>query len=208
MGKWSTILKAGRYMVNNPATRSLGGAVVHPQRTLVGAGRSLKTATVGAGLGYVGWEAIVNDKPVVRTIADVAFGPENVDAAVDATTGAVQSMQETARDVRDSVSGLNGTVRQANGLFSGISEFMRNICGGHGTDMLGNFFSNIGKGNVSGLGIVGLLAAGMMIFGRFGWLGKIGGALLAMMLIGNNSHIARQQAPQATEEQQPTGRHR
>lgn len=74
--------------------------------------------------------------------------------------------------------------------------------------MFGNFFSNIGKGNVSGLSIVGLLAAGLMIFGRFGWLGKIGGALLAMMLIGNNSRVAQvQEHPQADNRQQG-GRHR
>lgn len=71
MGKWSTILKGGKYVINNPATRSLGGAVIHPQRTLAGAGKALKSATVGAGLGYLGWESLVNDKPVVRTVADI-----------------------------------------------------------------------------------------------------------------------------------------
>ena len=31
------------------------------------------------------------------------------------------------------------------------------MTGGNGMDMLGNFFGNLGKGNVSGLGIFGLL---------------------------------------------------
>lgn len=208
MGKWSTILKGGRYVINNPATHSLGGAVIHPQRTLVGAGRAVKTATIGAGVGYLGWEALVNDKPVVRTVADIAIGKENVDAMVDTTGKAARSVQETVRDVKESVSGLNGTGRQANSTFGGISEFLKNVCGGNGADMFGNFFSNIGKGNVSGLSIIGLLAAGLMIFGRFGWLGKIGGALLAMMLIGNNSRVAQvQENPQADNRQQG-GRHR
>lgn len=66
--------------------------------------------------------------------------------------------------------------------------------------MLGNFFANIAKGNVSGLSIVGLLAAGVMIFGRFGWLGKIGGMLLAMMLIGNNSKVTQAQTPQMSQD--------
>ena len=199
MGKWATILKGGKYIFNNPATRSLGGAVIHPQRTLAGAGTALKSATLGAGMGYLGWEALVNDKPVMRTVADIAIG----------TTGnAVDSVQEAVRDVKESVSGLNGTVQQANSTFGGISEFLKNVCGGNGADMFGNFFSNIGKGNVSGLSIVGLLAAGLMIFGRFGWLGKIGGALLAMMLIGNNSRVAQvQEHPQADNRQQG-GRHR
>ena len=49
--------------------------------------------------------------------------------------------------------------------------------------------SNLGRGNVSGLSIAGLVAAACLVFGRFGWLGKIAGALLGMMLIGNNSGI-------------------
>ena len=172
MGKWSTILKGGKYVINNPATRSLGGAVIHPQRTLAGAGKALKSATVGAGLGYLGWESLVNDKPVVRTVADITIGKDNVDAVVDTASKTVDSVQDAVRDVKKSVSGLNGTVQQANSTFGGISDFLKNVCGGNGTDMFSNFFSNIGKGNVSGLSIVGLLAAGLMIFGRFGWLGK------------------------------------
>lgn len=208
MGKWSTILKGGKYVINNSATRSLGGAVIHPQRTLAGAGKALKSATVGAGLGYLGWESLVNDKPVVRTVADITIGKDNVDAVVDTASKTVDSVQDAVRDVKKSVSGLNGTVQQANSTFGGISDFLKNVCGGNGTDMFSNFFSNIGKGNVSGLSIVGLLAAGLMIFGRFGWLGKIGGALLAMMLIGNNSRMAQVQENPQADNQLQSGRHR
>ena len=56
--------------------------------------------------------------------------------------------------------------------------------------MFGNFFRNLGQGNVSGLSIAGLVAAAFLIFGRFGWLGKIAGAFLGMMLIGNNAGIS------------------
>ena len=48
---------------------------------------------------------------------------------------------------------------------------------------------NLGQGNVSGLSIAGLIAAAFLVFGRFGWFGKIAGALLGMMLIGNNTGI-------------------
>ena len=195
MGKWSAVLKGGKYLINNPLTRSVGSAITNPQKTLVGAGRAVKTATIGAGVGYIGWEALVNDKPVVRTVADVAIGKDNVDAVVDTTSNTMDSVKETVSDVKETVSGLQGTVQQANSTFGGISEFLKNIFGGNGTNMFGNFFSNIGKGNVSGLSIVGLLAAGLMIFGRFGWLGKIGGALLGMMLIGNNSILRQQPQP-------------
>ena len=45
--------------------------------------------------------------------------------------------------------------------------------------------------DVSGLSIAGLVAAAFLIFGRFGWLGKIAGAFLGMMLIGNNAGVFR-----------------
>lgn len=215
MSKWSailktgtTLLKGGKYVVNNPATRSLADAAIHPQRTLIGAGRAIKTATVGAGIGYLGWETLVNDKPVVRTVADAVLGKGAVDSAITTTENAVQTFQDTARDVQESVSGLNGAVQQSQSVFGGISDFLKNICGGNGADMFGNFFSNISRGNVSGLSVVGLLAAGLMIFGRFGWLGKIGGALLAMMLVGNNSRMAQVQEQPTENRQQSGGRHR
>ena len=40
-----------------------------------------------------------------------------------------------------------------------------------------------------------------MTVGRFGWLGKIAGALLGMMLIGNNSKVAKPLTPAMSEEQ-------
>lgn len=41
------------------------------------------------------------------------------------------------------------------------------------------------------MSIAGLIAAAFLIFGRFGWLGKIAGAFLGMMLIGNNAGVFR-----------------
>ena len=82
-------------------------------------------------------------------------------------------------------------------------------------NMLGNFVRNLGHGNVSGLSIAGLVAAAFLIFGRFGWLGKIAGAFLGMMLIGNNAGVFRdtntesvtrtQASPGQTEEQTYNG---
>ena len=76
-----------------------------------------------------------------------------------------------------------------NSKWSGMSNFFRGIFGGNGLEMFGNFFKNLGKGNVSGLSLAGLVTAAFLTFGRFGWLGKIAGAMLGMMLIGNNSNI-------------------
>lgn len=69
--------------------------------------------------------------------------------------------------------------------------------------MIGNFFGNLGRGNVSGLSIAGLVAAAFLVFGRFGWLGKIAGALLGMMLIGNNSGITRMSSQESAVRVQP-----
>lgn len=73
-------------------------------------------------------------------------------------------------------------------------------------EMFGNFFNNLGKGNVSGLSLLGLVTSSLLVFGRFGWLGKIAGAVLGMMLIGNNAHVAHGQRPQRNLDQteQPT----
>ena len=68
--------------------------------------------------------------------------------------------------------------------------------------MIGNFFSNIGKGNVSGLSLIGLVVAALLVFGRFGWMGKIAGAVLAMMMIGNNVNMNE---VLASEKKQPKG---
>ena len=39
-----------------------------------------------------------------------------------------------------------------------------------------------------------LVASSLLVFGRFGWLGKIAGAVLGMMLIGNNAHVSQSQS--------------
>lgn len=205
MSKWSTILRVGRTVVNNPATRSIGRTVVSPARTMSMAGSAVKNATLGAGVGYVGWQALVNDKPVARTIADIAIGSDNVDAVVDTTSNVVEKTSELVKGTGEAISNVSDTAKQSGSIMNGISDFMHNMNGGQGGSMFGNFFSNIFSGNVSGMSIAGLLAAGLMIFGRTGFLGKIAGALLAMMLIGNNSRLAQ---AQVTPEQPSVGMRR
>ena len=206
MGKWATILGYGKRLVNNSATRSLGGAIVHPQRTLAGLGHATKTAVVGGGMGYLAWENIVNDKPVVRTVADVLVGEENVDKGVEMAGQAAEKMEQAVGQAGEALQGVKEGVSTMNQTWGGIGTFLGNLTGGNGLDMFGNFFSNLGKGNVSGLGMLGLVASALLVFGRFGWLGKIGGLLLGMMLIGNNSRIEQThlvgQTPQEGQERQ------
>ena len=148
MGFWSSLLKAGGKAAGATG-KAVGGAVLHPSQTLRGAGSALKTATVGAAAGYVGWEKLTTDK-------------------------------------------------------SGVSN-------GNAGNMLGNFFSNLAHGKVSGLSIVGLIAGAFLVFGRTGWLGKIAGIFLTMMMIGNNTQRLqeasvtdnqRQARPQQEQEEQ------
>ena len=90
----------------------------------------------------------------------------------------------------EDVKGLKNKAGEAvDAVNDAIGDFFRGIFGGNGLEMFGNFFKNLGKGNVSGLSLAGLVTAAFLTFGRFGWIGKIAGAMLGMMLIGNNSNI-------------------
>ena len=51
--------------------------------------------------------------------------------------------------------------------------------------------SSVATGNVSGLSLAGLVLSALLVFGRFGWLGKIAGAVLSMMMIGNNANMSQ-----------------
>ena len=203
MAGWARILGFGKKLVNNSATRSLGGAVVHPQRTLAGLGHATKTAVVGGGMGYLAWENIVNDKPVVRTVADVLVGEGAVDKGMEMAGEAAEKVEQAVDRAGEALQGVKEGVSTMNQTWGGIGTFLGNLTGGNGLDMFGNFFSNLGKGNVSGLGMLGLVASALLVFGRFGWLGKIGGLLLGMMMIGNNAKVERMQpATQNPEEAQ------
>ena len=167
--------------------KSAGEAVLHPTKTLRGAGQAIKTATVGGAVGYVGWEKLTSDKSVARIVSEAVVG-KNATDTLAGTTEEMKALKEkagTAMDtVTEAVSGLDGKL-------DGVSNFLKETTSGGLGTMIGNFFGNLGRGNVSGLSIAGLVAAAFLVFGRFGWLGKIAGALLGMMLIGNNAGVVR-----------------
>lgn len=218
---WATILKAGKpllrwTMQGGKATiESVGSAVIHPQRTLKGLGTATKTAAIGGAVGYVGWEKLTTDKSVVGIVGDAVLG-EGVTEGVSNTVNGVTS---GVKDLTDKVGGMtesvNNAVSEVNGKWNGVSNFLQGMFSGNGGEMIGNFFGNLGRGNVSGLSIAGLILSAMLVFGRFGWLAKIAGAVLAMMMIGNNVNMSQllgggqaQQQPQTVQaqpEQQSTG---
>ena len=169
---------------------SAGDAIIHPQRTLIGAGKAVKTAVVGGAVGYVGWEKLTTDKSVTRIVSDAVIGPDTTDAIAD-TVSDVKELKTKAGEAVDAVNGVASNM-------SGIGNFMHNISTGNVGDMFGNLFSNITSGKVGGMSLLGLVAAAFMTFGRFGWLSKIAGVLLGMYIIGNNS---RAQQAAVTERQ-------
>ena len=177
MGFWSSLLKYGGKAARGTGHvigvtgKTLGSAALHPQRTLMGAGKAMQTAAVGSAAGYVTWEKLTTDKSVARIVGDAVIG-ENATEAVAQTANDVQRLTGKAGEAVDAVNTVAGKMDTQ---FSGISDF----------------FGNIGKGNVSGMSIVGLVAAAFMVFGRFGWMSKIAGALLGAMIIGNNSKVAQ-----------------
>ena len=174
MGFWTTILRGG-----GRAVASAGDAIIHPQRTLIGAGKAVKTAAVGGAVGYVGWEKLTTDKSITRIVSDAVIGPDTTDAIAD-TVSDVKELKTKAGEAVDAVNGVASNM-------SGIGNFMHNISTGNVGDMFGNLFSNITSGKVGGMSLLGLVAAAFMTFGRFGWLSKIAGVLLGMYIIGNNS---------------------
>lgn len=212
MSKWATLLKYGKQVAdsslkygkqaaNSSAAKTMGDAMIHPQRTLTGLGKATKTAVVGGGMGYLAWENIVNDKPIVRTAADVLVGEETVDKGLEVAGKASDKVENMVEKVGEGVENISSSVSSASGAWSGIGSFFKNMLGGNGLDMLGHFFGNIGKGNVSGLSMLGLVASSLLVFGRFGWLGKIAGALMGMMLIGSNSRGVQMEQPSQSESQ-------
>ena len=195
MGVWSTLLKYGGKAMKGVGTatattgKSMGKAVLHPSQTLRGAGQAVKTATIGGAVGYVGWEKLTTDKSVVRIVSDAVIG----ELATNTLAETADGVRELTGKAGEAIGSVSGAVTGIDNKLNGVSNFLRQASGGGVMDMFGNFFRNLGSGNVSGLGIAGLVAAAFLIFGRFGWLGKIAGAFLGMMLIGNNAGVLRTQ---------------
>ena len=184
MSFWSSLLKYGSTAARGigkatgQAGKSAGHAVLHPSQTLRGAGQAMKTAAVGGAAGYVAWEKLTTDKSVARIVSDAVIGENTTDEVVES----VGDLKEKAGETMDSVGATADR-------WNGIGNFFQGIFSGNALDMFGNFFGNLAKGNVSGLSLAGLVAAAYLIFGRTGWLGKIAGLLLGLMLIGNNSNV-------------------
>lgn len=205
MGFWSSLLKNGGKAIS-ATSRSVGSAVIHPSQTLRGAGSALKTATVGAAAGYVGWEKLTTDKSVARIVSDAVIGED----ATNAISGTVKSAGNKVNQLTDKAEQTMANVNQAtsdlSSTLNGASNFLGSVSNGNGGNMLGNFFSNLANGKVSGMSIAGLIVGAFLVFGRFGWLGKIAGAFLMMMTIGNNANLLQETTVANTNTRQTSSR--
>lgn len=204
---WATVLKAGLKFMGSGAkatAKTVGHSVLHPQQTIKGMGTATKTAAVGAATGYVAWEKLTTDKSVARIVGDAVVGSDTIDSVGEKVEGVGNAVSNFGETASNAMNGVSEAVNGANNNLNGISNFLGSMTNGNGGNMFSNFFSNLFSGNVSGMSMLGLVASAFLIFGRFGWMGKIAGALLGMMMIGNNATLQQtmgggmaQQKPQA-----------
>lgn len=158
-----------------------------------------KTTAVASVATFAGWQKLSHPDESIGTavgktlrggtdrtgdfahdVVNGYTGENTVEQVKDTTNKVISEIKDTAAETK----GLLGTFGDT---LKGISSFIGNLFGGNGTNMFGNFFNNLASGKISGWGIGALIAAAYMVFGRTGLLGKVGGALMAMMMIGNNS---------------------
>ena len=204
---WATVLKAGLKFMGSGAkatAKTVGHSVLHPQQTIKGMGTATKTAAIGGATGYVAWEKLTTDKSVARIVGDAVVGSDTIDSVGEKVEGVGNAVSNFGETASNAMNGVSEAVNGANNNLNGISNFLGSMTNGNGGNMFSNFFSNLFSGNVSGMSILGLVASAFLIFGRFGWMGKIAGALLGMMMIGNNATLQQtmgggmaQQKPQA-----------
>lgn len=205
MGFWSSLLKNGGKAIC-ATSRSVGGAVIHPSQTLRGAGSALKTATVGAAAGYVGWEKLTTDKSVARIVSDAVIGEDATNAISGTVKSAGNKVSQLTDKAEQTIANVNQATSDLSSTLNGASNFLGSVSNGNGGNMLGNFFSNLANGKVSGMSIAGLIAGAFLVFGRFGWLGKIAGAFLMMMTIGNNANLLQETTVANTNTRQASSR--
>lgn len=178
MSIWSSIARRAGRIVTYPVT--------HAGTAVQVVGKTTKTAVVGGGLGYMAWESVVNDKPVIQTASEVLVGKKTTEKVSDVVSGTVDGVGKVVTGAGNLVEDAGNMLSETNNSTSGVGKFFQGLFTVNGLGMIGDFFQNIGKGKISGLSLAGLIGAAILSFGRFGWLGKIAGAFLGMMIIGNN----------------------
>jgi len=149
-------------------------------------GTHAKGALLVGGASYGGWKYITTGHIPGEGLLDTAGnmlektgdivtkGLDAVDTSLGYVNKGLENAPELIHDTREALLGSgDGT-----GVSSGQGgSLLGNLFGGAGNLLGGMFNGGIGS-------LLGLVAGAFLLFGRFGWLGKIGGVLLAALSLG------------------------
>ena len=168
--------------------------------------------SMGTAVGKTMRESVDGSGGFVHDVVNGFTGKNTVEEVKDTASSVHDSTTSTLGDLKDTVTESKGLLGTLSDSLKGIGTFLGNMFGGNGMNMFGNFFNNMASGKVGGLSIGALILGAYMIFGRTGMLGKLGGALLAMMMIGGNSQrqtqVVAQSQGQQLADNQSHGMHR
>ena len=168
--------------------------------------------SMGTAVGKTMRESVDGSGGFVHDVVNGFTGKNTVEEVKDTASSVLDSTTSTLGDLKDTVTESKGLLGTLSDSLKGIGTFLGNMFGGNGMNMFGNFFNNMASGKVGGLSIGALILGAYMIFGRTGMLGKLGGALLAMMMIGGNSQrqtqVLAQSQGQQLADNQSHGMHR
>lgn len=189
--------------------KALGKGVFTGGKGLLKAVPVVGSAAVPIGVGLEAVEAKQNGVGLWQQLKKDVLGIEANESVGEFAAKEVVG-EEAVEGAKDVAKGVGSAAKSVTEFFGGGSDGGTGEGQGQGQSGswlsnllsplkgIGNMFSGLFNGNSSGLGIGTLVAAGFLMFGNFGWLGKIGSVLLAMlgmnMLTGNSSQQTQQVA--------------
>ncbi len=180
---WGTIIRGAAALAGRGAS-SLGHGASGAFRTAATNWKGV--AALGAG-GYLACRhaGAPAGQGLARTGAEILFGDEATERALEDGGRVADAIGSGAERMAGAVDGITDAAHRASSALGAGGSTGGLVPGLVGT--IAGFLSNLAEGNVSGLSLAGLLVAAMMVFGRFGWLGKVGGALLGLLIMSGNS---------------------
>ena len=201
---WKTATTVAAHPKTAIATAVGGWALMHKSEN--------PEESMGTAVGKTMRESVDGSGGFVHDVVNGFTGKNTVEEVKDTASSVLDSTTSTLGDLKDTVTESKGLLGTLSDSLKGIGTFLGNMFGGNGMNMFGNFFNNMASGKVGGLSIGALILGAYMIFGRTGMLGKLGGALLAMMMIGGNSQrqtqVVAQSQGQQLADNQSHGMHR
>ena len=200
--------KALSYVGKNWKQMLFGGVIARGAYNYVTDGTPVIDTLPSVGNAIVGEDRMKKAKEMAGWAYDATVEKgkdvaQKTSETVDDISKAASAAKQTATEIKDQVSstigratdyatdgqGVTATVKdEAKDLIDATHSIAR----GNSMTTIGNFIHNLTSGNVSMLGIGGMIVGAMMMFGRSGILGKIGGLLMLSLLIGSNSQSLHQ----------------